>query len=168
MSKVFKRGPKTPEMNMTPLIDVTFLLIIFFMIVSNIVSEQAVQMLVPDLEDPKTRKLDEEVRKIVVNLAPVAAASDREENPLAASGLIDYVLVNNVQFVPSDTEGISNQIKSIVEKGPKDQEDKSELEVLLRADSALYYEEVQPVMAAITGAGIGTINLVALLPEDQR
>jgi len=153
---------------MTPLIDVTFLLIIFFMIVSNIVSEQAVQMLVPDLEDPKTQKLDEEVRKIVINLAPVAAASDREENPLAASGMIDYVLVNNVEFAPSNAQGITDQIKSLVEKGPKDEEGKSELEVLLRADSALYYEEVQPVMAAITGAGVGTINLVALLPEDQR
>jgi len=168
MSKVFKRGPKTPEMNMTPLIDVTFQLIIFFMIVSNIVSEQTVEMIVPDLEDPKTRELADDVKKVVVNIAPVAPVTERQDNPLSGSGLVDYVLVGSDRFSPGDSEGITNALKAAVERGPKDPDGKSELEVLMRADAALYYEEVQPVMSAITAAGIARINLVALLPEDQR
>jgi len=167
MSKVHKRGAKTPEMNMTPLIDVTFQLILFFMVVSNIVSEQAVEMLVPDLEDPKTRELGE-VDKVVVNIAPVAPPSQRRESPLAGSGLVAFVQVGNKKFPPSDVDSITNALKAAVETGPKGDDGKSELEVLLRADGVLYYEEVQPIMAAITSAGIGTINLVALLPEDQR
>ena len=40
------------------------------------------------------------------------------------------------------------------------------MQVLLRADAALYYDQVRPVMGAITAAGIGTVNLVAYLPEE--
>ena len=56
-SQVFKRGPVTPQMNITPLIDVVFLLIIFFMLVTNIIAEEAVEMIVPQLDDPVTREL---------------------------------------------------------------------------------------------------------------
>ncbi len=69
-SKVHKRGPATPEMNMTPLIDVVFQIIIFFMLINNIITEQTVQMFVPELDDPKTRRT-EDMKKIVINVAPV-------------------------------------------------------------------------------------------------
>ena len=41
----------------------------------------------------------------------------------------------------------------------------STVEVVLRADAALYYDAVQPVMQAVTQAGIGKVNLAAFLPE---
>ena len=44
----------------------------------------------------------------------------------------------------------------------------ADAEVVLRADGALYYDGVQPVMAAITGAGISKVNLVALMPETTQ
>mgnify|MGYP004284176485 CR=1 FL=1 len=44
----------------------------------------------------------------------------------------------------------------------------AKVEVELRADCALYYEQVQLVMAVISQAGVQTVHLVAYLPEDQR
>ena len=40
-----------------------------------------------------------------------------------------------------------------------------ELLGVLRADAALFYREVAPVLQAITAAGINKINMVAYLPE---
>ena len=68
---------------MTPLIDVTFLLIIFFMIISNFISEQSVEMIVPGLTESTAREL-ESPRRVVVNVAPgtyVVAAPVRLDVP---------------------------------------------------------------------------------------
>ncbi len=68
-SQVHKRGPVSPTLNLTPLIDVTFLLIIFFMLVNNIITEESVLMHVPELDNPQTQPFDSEYR-LTINLAP--------------------------------------------------------------------------------------------------
>ena len=47
MSSVFKRGNAKIEANLTPMIDVTFLLIVFFVLVSQIVEVENVPMSLP-------------------------------------------------------------------------------------------------------------------------
>ena len=79
MSLVHRRGPTAPDMNITPLIDVVFLLIIFFMLVSRIVADENVPMVVPALDDPKTYEPGQ-IEKIVVNVVP-AAGDRRGRNP---------------------------------------------------------------------------------------
>ncbi|MEM1444562.1 MAG: biopolymer transporter ExbD [Planctomycetota bacterium] len=159
MSKVFQRGTVKPEMNMTPLIDVTFLLIVFFMLVSNIVASESVPMVVPDLADPKTRELGE-VEKVVVNIAPATFSGDaRLQSPLDHPGMAQFVQVGaGDRFSMGNLPGLTEALKREVEARP-------EVEVLLRADAALYYNQVQPVMDAITDAGVGVVNLVALMPD---
>ncbi len=157
MSKVHQRGPAKPEMNITPLIDVVFLLIVFFMLVNKIVAEENVEMVVPDLADPKTFELGE-VDRVVVNVAPMPGVRDRN-NPLMWDGEPAYVTVSLTRFNVGDLDGITNALQAAKANNP-------EVEVLLRADSALYYEAVQPIMGAITGAGISKVNLVAFLPDE--
>jgi len=163
MSSIHKRGPVTPQMNMTPLIDVTFLLIIFFMIVSNIVSEQTVEMIVPDLDDSKAREFTDESR-VVVNVAP--EPFDRSEREiteagehLTISGEATGIKVGTTDYATDDLVGVTDQL----ERAKARNED---IEVLLRADAGLFYREVQGVMGAIAGAGIARINLVAYRPEE--
>lgn len=161
MSKVFKRGPTTPEMNMTPLIDVTFQLIIFFMLVNNIVAEQIVEMIPPTLKDPQTRELQEE-NQLVVNVAPQPFRySDRignEDAHLVAPGVSEGVQIRSQKFDLGDVQGIAAAIREEVEANPA-------IKVILRADSALYYEEVQHVMAAISEAQVKEVHLVAYMPD---
>ena len=158
MSKVFKRGPSKAEMDITPLIDVTFQLIIFFMLVNNIVAEESVEMIVPELTDPKTYELLD-VDKITVNLVPTPYdRSTRVGDPLANPMDVVAIRVGITDFAPGDLEGVTNLLKS-------GRAENDEMEVVLRADAAFRYADVAPVMSAITGAGITKINLVAFLPD---
>ncbi len=47
MSAVFKRGNAEVRANLTPMIDVTFLLIVVFVLVSEIVEAESVEMKLP-------------------------------------------------------------------------------------------------------------------------
>ena len=156
-SHVHQRGPSTPQMNITPLIDVVFLLIIFFMLVNNIVAEENVEMVVPKLVDPKTFELGE-TERVVVNLAP-APGQRTIDQPLAWAGQPAYVNVSLTRFTPDDLAGITEALKAARVANPQ-------VEVLLRCDAAVYYHAVEPIMTAITDAGISKVNLVAYLPGD--
>ena len=168
MSRITKRGPVTPTMNMTPLIDVTFLLIVFFMLVSNIVSEENLELIPPRLDEPQTKSLGE-VERVVVSVGPQRYNKDeRTLNPLAFDPLARVVQVGIQTFDdPGDLVGITDALKEAVARSKaKSGSDEAPVEVLLRADAALYYREVQPIMTAITGAGVGTVHLVAYMPDE--
>ena len=167
-SKVHHRGPIKPQLNMTPLIDVTFLLIIFFMVISNFIAEESVQMIVPDLDEPKVRQF-EQMNRVVVNIAPKPfRKDDRGVHYLAWEGQAQYVKIgaNPRVYAMDDMDQITSVLAAMVESDPKDAEGKSTLEVLLRADAALYYDAVQPVMVAITAAGVSKVHLVSYLPDQ--
>jgi len=169
MSQVTQKGAVKPQMNITPLIDVVFLLIIFFMLVSNIVAEEAVPMIVPEVDEPKTIQLGE-VDRVVINVAPpdFDKESRTEGNVLAAPGEAQYLKIGTRRYAMT-AEGLKEAqevLAARVANGPKDAEGNSTLEVVLRADAALFYSEVQPVMTMITAANISKVNLVAFMPED--
>lgn len=159
-SQVFQRGPAVPEMNITPLIDVVFLLIVFFMLVNNIVAEEQVKMLVPNLTEPETQELGE-VEKLTISLVP--PGGQRGENPLILPGAAEPVAVQVgplQRFGPQDYEGITAAVAERLAAT------KGELEVVLRADAGLMYESVEPIMAAVTAAGVQTVHLAAFLPGE--
>jgi biopolymer transport protein ExbD len=157
-SQVFHRGPTKPQMNITPLIDVVFLLIIFFMLVNNIITEQSVPMIVPQLDDPTTRELDDKGR-LIVNIAPAEYAySERIDDPLLFDGEARFIRVGLQTFAADDLDGVTAALAEA-------KADQPDLEVVLRSDGALYYGVVQPVMGAITKAGIDKVNMVAYMPD---
>jgi len=149
---------------MTPLIDVTFQLIIFFMLVSNIMTTEAMDMVIPDLTEPRTRELTESGR-VVVNVAPHpdlitptqrtrngGLYFDRDTIPVIARvGIRDFVV---------GIDSLSD-LRFELEQARADNPD---VQVVLRADAGLAYEDIQPVMDAISAANIRTVNVTALLP----
>lgn len=150
---------------MTPLIDVTFLLIIFFMLVNNIITAEAEPMFVPELDDPKTREFDVENR-IAVNVTPIAwAEHERQDNWLDWDSQPRSVKVGMEEYAMDQMVGVTSALKTWSDqvkargKAP---------EILLRADGCLAYEHLQVVMAAITAAGIDKLHLVAYLPGERR
>lgn len=168
MSQVFRRGTVKAEMNMTPLIDITFQLIIFFILTLNVASQEVIPMIVPKLENPKTQDNQQEDR-LVVNIIPLTASNDasREENPLNADGLASEVRIGQDDYPLNNPDAITAAIKDYVDKR-KAKNATDEPLVLLRADAAAYYDAVAPVMAAIAAAGVERINLVAFLPEPTE
>ncbi len=164
MSQVHKKGAAKATMNMTPLIDVTFQLILFFMLVNNIIADEAIQLKVPTLEDPKTRELGD-VNRVIIS---VAASTDydqkaRDANPLAFEPRARIISVGHLSWnleAMTHSDALKELEKLLLDEKQKD----PNVQVLLRADAALHYSEVEPVMAVITQCKIETVNLVADLP----
>lgn len=146
-------------MNMTPLIDVTFQLIIFFMLVSNLISEQDVPMIVPDLTRPRTQALGE-VPRIIVNVVPMPfdLAERAGDDPLQFSGE-----AAGVQIGPRVVS--MDRLDAVVDAVAEARQHRPEARVLLRADAALYYEQVRPVLEALAAADIRRVSLVAKMPR---
>jgi biopolymer transport protein TolR len=177
-SQIHKRGPATPQMNMTPLIDVVFQIIIFFMLINNIIAEQTVQMYVPELMDPQTRPIEEQ-KRIVVNVAPIEyvqpgefSLKDRKDEPLEGpqrheAGALK-VGTRDFRLKGANAMSLQDALRGVVSELEISLADNPDVEVELRADCALYYEQVEAVMGAISQAGVKIIHLVAYLPEEQR
>lgn len=163
MSKVVNKGAGTPAFNLTPMIDVTFQLIIFFMLVNNIVAEESVTLVVPKLFEPKVVELNEKQERITINVIPPdeASATDRmtKSDPLKIFGEPRGVKVGLNTFGMDQLDQMSDDLKSSVQRN-------EQIVVLLRADASTPYEHMQPVMAAITRAGIKVVHLVAFMPEE--
>jgi biopolymer transport protein ExbD len=163
--KTNNRGAVAPEMNITPLIDVVFLLIIFFMLVSRIVAEEREPMIVPRLDQPEAKELITDNR-LVVNVARIEPAvnqrkeqMDAKDTHLAGPGAAQYVKIGLKKYSLSQLPQITQRLSRLHEANPK-------LEVLLRADAGLHYREVAPVLRAITSAEIGKVNLVAYTEHE--
>lgn len=155
-----KRQFVVAQLNMTPMIDVTFQLIIFFLLVNNIASEESVEMMVPSLHEPRTRELTEGDR-VTVNVMPMPYdPRQRGDNPLAFTGEAVGVKVGMNAYGMNDMARVRADLADSRARNPK-------IEVVLRADGALYYRDVQRVMGAISAAEISTVNVVAMMPRDE-
>ncbi len=146
--------------NLTPMIDVTFQLIIFFLLVNNIVSQESVSMLVPKLYQPKVVELGD-VRRIVVNIVPPNEPADRKLMPdaLKVDGRAMMVQIASTEYTYAELDRVTESLKEAVARNEN-------VQVLLRADAGTHYANVQPVLAHITAAGIKQVNLVAFLPDE--
>ncbi len=164
-SQVHRRGPTSPQMNLTPLIDVVFQLIIFFMLVNNIITQEAIPLIPPVLEnDPDLEVIPEE--RLVINLVLEGREGDRPRGPdyLNVRGRVGEVHIGAVhRFHHRETDRITAVLNHERERHEQRQE---ELRVLVRADSGTVFQDVFPVLQAIAAAQIRDVNLVAYA-EDQ-
>lgn len=142
--------------NLTPMIDVTFQLIIFFILTSQIASEALAQVILAKPYEPQVIKTDEEMaNKIIVNV--VSAEKKKSEDPMMA-GMAKEFSVNG-QEIPIDD---LDTLKRKIEEAYKASSDKKEFFVELRADKRVSYSEVMPVMVVSGEIGIMNMGLTAL------
>jgi len=138
------------QLNLTSMLDVILQLIIFFLLVTNFAAQT-----LPPLEPPSpTRSAAQDPfqpDRVTVNLLPDGARS----------GLADEVRVNMRAIPPGDLAALTALLEAEKEKNP-------DVEIDLRVDRSIHYRHVQPVMNAVTAAGISRINLVAYTDTDDR
>ncbi len=133
-SRIHHRGPATFEMNMTPLIDMAFLLIVFFVLVSQITSAENVELDLPQPSASAARAPGSDPR-IVVNVVPAADG-----------GAAGYRLGKR-EFAP-DAAGLRSLVAALAGamKGQPG------IEINIRADRATAYSWVRPAMDAVADA----------------
>ncbi|QNN22778.1 biopolymer transporter ExbD [Planctomycetales bacterium ZRK34] len=148
MAKKHEVEKQEVSLNLTSMMDIVFQLIIFFLLVTNFTSAELPELEPPDLEHSEAIEIDGR-DKLVINIIPDSS-----------TGMAKAVQVGMQKIPP----GAYNQLTDIVSQVKTDRPD---VEIDLRADASINYENVQPVMNAITAAGVARINLVAYLDASN-
>jgi biopolymer transport protein ExbD len=122
------------EPNLTSLIDVTFLLIVFFVLVSRLNEVENVDMDLPRPANAASASL-EAAQQVVVSVLPAAEGKARAYRV----GVIDYPPGQ------AGVDAVAAHLAKLYQANP-------ELNVNIRADRAIHYEHVEPVMQAVSTA----------------
>ena len=128
--------------NMTPMIDVVFLLIIFFLVSSHL-AKQEVQMPLPlPTAQSGNKSIAEDVPRLTINV------------------LVDGTTMLSGRHIPH-TELTQRLADRLREEGPG-------LQVRIRGDRNAPYQFVEPIMLACARAGIWNVSFAVYRPEDAR
>ena len=122
----------TLNANMTPMIDVTFLLIVFFVVVSQIVDRNVIQLDLPAPDNAMAMVSDAQ-HKMVVNIVP------------RNDGEVEGIVVDKHRI---DTNEMT-KLAAIIGKGLAE----GTSEIHLRADRSTKYQYVHQVIEAIRSVG---------------
>lgn len=146
------------ELNVTSLLDVVFQLIIFFLLVTNFSSAELPELIVPEPVEPQSRELRDE-KRVVVNVIPdMENLSDAERKDRDIVLSAKSVRVGNDDILPHEYSRLTELLKAEKEKNP-------DIYINLRADARIRYQEVGPVIKAITMASVKRVNMISELPK---
>lgn len=131
---VHQRGPARLVANLTPMIDLTFLLIVFFVLVAQISEVERVELDLPRPADPASAPPPEEIRAII-NLVPDPTIPSR----------VAAMRIGSAEFA-NDRAGrdrFAAHLARLYRDAPA-------LRLNVRADRRAEYRDVEPVLAAVT------------------
>lgn len=148
MAKKHEVEKQHVSLNLTSMMDIVFQLIIFFLLVTNFTSAELPELQPPDLEHSEAVEIDGR-DKLVINIIPDST-----------TGMAKTVQVGMQKILPGALKELTDIVSSV-------KADRPDVEIDLRADASINYEHVQPVMNAITAAGVARINLVAFLDASN-
>ncbi len=135
--------PRPIDVNLTPMIDVTFLLIIFFMLVSQITQSETDPIHVPRPANSQAREM-KYPNKLIVTLV-----HDGE------GGVSRYKVGSRPVATVEDVQEVAEGSYKLAEA------EGERLEVIVRADRDVQYGYVRPVLEAIAKVGLENVNLAA-------
>ena len=159
-SQVYKRGRASVSFNMTPMIDCTFQLIIFFMLTTQTASADFVRLNVPKPDYSQARKPDESNRAMV-NVVPYSPM-EIEQNP-ALLGLAKEYRVGVIVIRKGDTEKLIHVLKAARKRCP----DPKKFAVEIRADKQIRYNQIEPILAALEEAKLSKMYITAMLYQPD-
>ncbi|MFP6692188.1 MAG: biopolymer transporter ExbD [Pirellulales bacterium] len=136
------RRRKRLEMNMTPMIDVVFLLIIFFLVSSHLAKQEVQAELTLPTATKGNDQTDTAAARITINI------SDGNGTPLIQFGAM-----------PVTRAEVSSKLQREMTKAGE------KLEIRIRADRRVPFGTVKPVMAACAKLGIWNVKLM-VKPEQ--
>ena len=131
--------------NMTPMIDVVFLLIIFFMLVAQLSRERTLELDLPSFDQRQSIPITSD-SQLVINVAP--------DDDLTPWRIAHLAFSDNAQG--------RRRLAEVLQHARRRQPD---LQVLIRADRVEHYDRVHPLMEAVAEAGVTEVGLVTIPPE---
>lgn len=143
-----QRGRFAVVFNMTPMIDMVFLLIIFFVLVNRFVAVENVQVELPDPYKSQAAEVKLSNR-VVINCLPVSPSSPAD----GTMYIIGPIRVSSLA-------ALSERLAAAKAASPG-------LQVVLRADRRLPYSAVRGVMEVVARNQIALMNIVAHTGEGE-
>jgi len=141
------RGGLVP--NLTPMVDVVFLLIIFFVLVAQITSAERIALDLPQVLDPPIDGRDSD-RRVIVNIIPRAEA-----------GPTRWAQVGTIEIPPGERgEARLAEVLAGARAGDP------HLRVVIRAERTEPYDRVFLAMEACRTAGVASARLAATRADD--
>jgi biopolymer transport protein ExbD len=135
------RGIRKPEIQMSPLIDVIFLLLIFYAVTTQFVADERLKLKLPEAKTAED------------------AGINRDERPPLVTIAADGSIWIDDAIVP-DGE-LENRIKQLVERAPEDG-------IILKGDEGADYGVVVRVLDLARSAGAKGIQMSADRPPDPK
>ncbi len=131
--------PNAVSLNLTPMIDVVFLLIIFFLVSSSLIQQEtSLELALPNARTGR-RPAEDDSRKEVLNI-PVPGSLLLRTTPITLEGLKGY-------FAEQKKKGKKN------------------IEVVLRTGPDVRYEEVEPILLLCAESGIWNVSFSTVRRE---
>jgi biopolymer transport protein ExbD len=128
-----------PEVNLTPLIDVVFILLIFFMVSTTFQRESEIKIELPEASADAVEQ-DREVLEIVIDPQ-------------------GHYFIEDQQVVNTELETLKQAIRKFMGE-------RKELPVVIRADRTTPYEAVVRAMDATAQLGLVHLSLATSQPEN--
>jgi len=158
-TKVFEKGSSGDvEFNMTPMIDCTFQLIIFFILSATVLSKALADL---ELHRPfesqasTSKALNELKNRIIVNV--VSSAKNKTDKNSPESALAKHYMIMGDEIDISERKELTRLIKKGATKAREENYDEFYVEV--RADHRVSFGAVQGVLKAAGAAGIPRIEI---------
>lgn len=128
-----------PEVNLTPLIDVVFILLIFFMVSTTFQRESEIKIELPE-----------------------ASAEPVEEK----QELLAIVIDADGHYFIGDQQVVNTELETLKKAIQKFRGDQTEIPVVIRADRSTPYEAVVRAMDATSQLGLVHMSLATSQPES--
>jgi len=168
------------DVNMTPMIDCTFQLIIFFILTAQMASQEIAPVAVPEPFESMAineveggGKLNQMPNKVTVNIVGPYGEDLKNRNPVDSGDAIFYQ-IGDKKIDIGDTERLTTVMKLHLDKFKQDEQakgkkpDNKNFFVEIRGDQDVDYASVAPVMQAAGEAGISKMNITALVDPKRK
>jgi biopolymer transport protein ExbD len=130
-----QRRPLTAQINMTPMIDVTFQLIIFFLLSSRLAQQEALELDLPTAVS-STSSADDDRPRLSINVS-----------------LNGQVFFGSTQALPSEMARLLRRERDRLG---------SDLEIRIRADRLVPYGVIEPILLACADANIWNVTFAVI------
>ena len=169
-SQVYKRSTGgSVTFNMTPMIDVTFQLILFFILAGQMASAELASLILHEPEQSVATE-DEALMKgskVVVNVTSVGT-SDPEKADLAEGGQAKAYKVRGrtLPLGPGARGDSVRALRDILKEARAGAPNPDAFAVEVRADYRVRFEYIWPVLRLAADVGIPDLNITALLERE--
>ena len=142
------------ELNMTSMIDIVFLLVVFFMIVIDMSQKELEVLTLPFSERAVEDEGKEDEKRVIVNIE--IAAADHDDYPVKNPDVLIKIKGREYDLTQLKEEMFKH---AEVKRDLTDPNSPSEIFVLIRCDQAIRWREVQWIMQACADPAVRIYKL---------